>query len=46
MIGPLKAMFAIMFFAIFVTQAFPDYDTNTFILGMAIILGGMVAHKD
>ena len=46
MIGFLKAMIAMLVFAVFVTQAFPDYDTNVFALGIAIILSGAVAYKD
>ena len=46
MIGFLKAMIAMLVFAIFVTQAFPDYDTNVFALGIAIILSGAVAYKE
>ena len=44
--GLLKAMFAMLLFALFVTKTFPDYDTNIFMLGIAIILGGMVAHNE
>ena len=44
--GFLKALIAFMIFATFVTNTFPDYDPNTFILGTAIILAGAVAHKD
>ena len=46
MIGFLKAMIAMLVFAIFVTQAFPDYDTNVSALGIAIILGGAVAYNE